>query len=239
MLQNLNLSKNAFIGAFAAISCVACQLPHGSNARPVRQLDQGTILLGAGVLVPVYIGGGISGGDQGQSISAGTFSDNILAIPNLSFDYVLGEGGTAMGLELTTIRTGNVVAIEYVNPRFEFPFGDEESRSLALTVDGNLGSFGNSDGDGPFPWWAPTVGFRYYLPIDDGGLVFSQKLGTSFITAYFPGSIAYDLKLGPLHIMPEFKWDPTTLLIQPESEIVDMGAFLVFLSGGLSLMLEI
>jgi len=120
----------------------------------------------------------------------------------------------------------------FINPRFEFSLGDDDAnRSLALTIDGNLAYF--SAGDANAFFLSPTFGVRWYLGIGSGGIVLSQAVGTGFVTLTLPGSLAFDIALGPLHIIPEVKWDPTLFFAG------DTGGVLIFFSGGASILVEI
>lgn len=59
------------------------------------------------------------------------------------------------------------------------------------------------------PVIAPLVGVRRYVAVASGGLVVSQGAWASFSppSLLLPGSLAIDLPLGPVHLLPELRWD--------------------------------
>jgi hypothetical protein len=57
------------------------------------------------------------------------------------------------------------------------------------------------------PVVAPLIGLRQYLPLGSGGLMVSQGAWVAVPSVLLPGSLALDLPLGPLHLLPELRWD--------------------------------
>ncbi|MBI4819475.1 MAG: hypothetical protein HY791_24600 [Deltaproteobacteria bacterium] len=228
------ISKHRII--FAALALLAgswgCALPHGSYARPVKPMADGTTAISVGALVPIAAAAGAT--TDSDSVSAAGIADNFTLVPAAAFDYAFGTG-KYFGLELSLLKAFEDVTGTFgffANPRFELPLnGDGDDRTLTFLIDGNFGYFGSDAASTPF--FAPTVGIRYYVPMGDMGLILTQNLGTGFITFAFPGSVAFDLALGKFHIFPEVRWDPTVAVTSEGS-----GGW-VFLSGGLSFMLEL
>ena len=243
------LRKLPCLRLFALAGCAAlstgCLIPHGSNARPVQPLPEGTALIGANVVVPFAIAGNID--LAGDSFSGSGVLDDFNITPGGSFDMALTKAGTTLGLDLSyasllSVQDGadsSRVGFLFVNPRVEIPLQDEK-RSLSLTIDASVAvllasaSSGGDSGSGSVFFPMPAFGLRYYLPIGDGGLIISQSIGTAFINFYMPGSVAYDIAIGDLHIMPEFKWDPT--LIAVSSDESSASVFTSWFSGGLAVM---
>lgn len=232
------------LAAALALATLAngCALPTGSNARPVIPIGEDKNLISIGGLVPFAVAGAASGGDDGASFS--NLSEGFVLVPAIAYDRALGEGHSYLGVEVsllnqftttidTTTETSGVTEAfgVFVNPRFE----TELHENWSFTIDGNIGYF--TDGDTGIPWFAPAFGVRGYVPTGFGGLVFSQQIGTAFITVTLPGSLAYDIPIPVgdevvLHVFPEVKWDPTFFFTGPQS-----GAVALF-SGGGTVMLE-
>lgn len=84
------------------------------------------------------------------------------------------------------------------------------------------------------PVVAPLIGLRQYVPLGPGGMVVSQGvwLAGPPPSIVLPGSFALDLPLGPLHLLPEVRWDLWAYALRD----IDVGATL---SGYLSLALHL
>lgn len=231
--QSMVMPRSVLLLLFVPLVQVGCAYPVGSRARPAKALSEGQLAVGAGGLVPLgFIGELDFPGYEGTTVSqneAGTF------IPVGSFDYAIGDGELA-GVDVSYAQffAGNLKTL-VVNPRFEYPFGGLE-RNLALTLDANLMVFsGERDGPSAIPFLQPMLGLRGYIDLDYFGITISQSIGTTIITLYAPGGISFDIPIpfgegGPkLHIMPEFRWDPTL--------IVATAKFIMFSAGG-AIMLE-
>jgi hypothetical protein len=231
----------------AALLGSACALPHGSYARPVNPADQGTMLIGSGAIVPFFFSGSVSPSDS-DSVSASGFTDSFTLIPSGSFDYAIGKG-SYLGAEFSLLKVFSVGDASptgiFVNPRWEMALGDDATRNLAFTLEGNFiyftdGTSTNDGGSNSVVFAAPHAGLRYYQPIGDiGGLILTQTIGTSILTLTLPGGIGFDLNLGvfwdPLriiHIVPELRWDPTLVFTD-----IGNGSF-IFLSAGGTVLLE-
>jgi hypothetical protein len=226
-----------------ALGGAACSLPHGSFARPVSPAGAGSSLISAGALVPFAAVGGVNA-DDGDSSFASATSDRVLVVPSVGYDYALNDrhylgfdvSVWSSGLVLNSDAGDELLAV-FINPRWEYA----ATESLSLTVDGNLAYLrvDNGDGDvGQTPFVSPTFGMRYYLDTGFGGLIFSQQVGTAFITLALPGSLAYDvpIPLGDttvLHLFPEIRWDPTFFFVG------DVSGGVALFSGGMTFMLEI
>jgi hypothetical protein len=79
-----------------------------------------------------------------------------------------------------------------------------------------LGGFAVEDAERPGPagvlYLVFDVGGHLRVPFAGGGLVLSQGVGTGgFLSLHFSGSVALDLALGALHLVPEVRWDPYVL----------------------------
>lgn len=195
-------------------------------------------MMAAGAMVPFAAVGGASVGDESDGFGSATLEEAFV-IPAASFDYALGDRhyiGVDVSIWHQAFATGadfNALAV-FVNPRWEYGLNE----NFSLTVDGNLGYLGSTDGDGSAPFISPTFGVRAYVPTGFGGAVISQQIGTAFITVTLPGSLAYDLPIpigeqAILHVFPELRWDPTFFFVG------DASGVLALFSGGLSFMVEI
>ncbi len=222
--------------ALISTSSLHCAFPVGSRARPAKPMVDGRMAVAAGGLVPLGFIGQVDfpGDDEGatdvQQSDVGDF------VPVGSFDYAIGDGEYA-GVDISYTKFGaGFFDLLVVNPRFEYPFGGKE-RNLSLTLDANLmfASGNNDDFNYSLPFMQPMIGVRYYLDLEYVGFVISQSVGTAIISFYAPGGISMDVPIpfgedGPiLHIMPEFRWDPTLFIA--------VARFVMYSAGG-AIMLE-
>lgn len=226
-----------------------CAIPGGSYARPVQALEKDESLIGGGIMVPFASAGAATtnvDGDGGDA-SFATFGEGVFFAPGFSYDRAFndgsmwGIGASVFSTELSTEPiTGASATLVMINPRFEFALGkDKMNRNLSFVVDGNLGIWTGETGGQSFtvPIFSPSVGLRYYAKTGYGGLILSQNFSTSFVTVALPGSVAYDLPIGDkFHLFPEFRWDPTFLVLNLGSTVSGVGAFF---SGGLAFMVEL
>lgn len=192
--------------------------------------------VGAGGLVPIGFIGRLDfpGDDEGATTVEQRDVGNF--IPVGSFDYAIGDGEYA-GVDISYTKFGaGFFDLVLVNPRFEYPFGGKE-RNLSLTLDANFmfASGNNENFDFSAPFMQPMIGIRYYADFGIFGLSVSQSIGTAIISFYAPGGISFDVPIpfgedGPiLHLMPEFRWDPTAFIA--------VAQFVMFSAGGV-VMLE-
>ncbi len=208
----------------------ACAVPHGSFARPVVAPSQGASLLGVGVMVPL-LAKELSVGSEGLS-NLDDLPRRFDLVPAASYDYHFSSRHS-LGLEVAYADT-DASGYVLLHPRWELALNP----TVSLTADLALGLGGSSMSVGPGAQLSLTFGARLYLPLPWGGFVLSQQLGTGILSVFAPGSVAYDFPIRlservTLHVFPETRWDPTITYAVPS-----LAGPYVFVSGGLSTMLE-
>lgn len=219
---------------------IGCAVPNGSFARPVRAGSPGSLVVGAGVLVPFRAHGAtglrhaLSG--LGQAASRGPSvvpftSYDVMVQPEISCG--LGVAVWDAALMPDYARRLRLVSLA---PRFEYRRG-----WLATSFDSHFSFIETIRDDGTIdrePLFAASVGLRGYLEAGLGGLVLTQQFGLGGPVVFVPGSVAYDLPIPidaqrKLHVFPELRWDVTIVAGGTDAALV------TFLSAGLSVGLEL
>lgn len=220
-----------------SLTASACAIPHGSFARPVNPVNEGGSMISIGGVAPFAVAGSASTNDTDLA----EVVDGLVLVPAGAFDYAIGDRNY-LGVEVSLYNTFTTSSPTdstsfglFVNPRWELGLSD----NVSFTVDLNLGYFQTDSGDSvsSTPFFLPAIGTRIYLPTGFGGFVWSQQFTTAIITVATPGSLAYDIPIpmgGPtLHLFPEFRYDPTFVVIG------DVAGVVAIFSGGLTVMLEL
>jgi hypothetical protein len=236
----MSWKKAMVVGVVVAVAGVGCALPMGSFARPAAPVPAGTSVIGAGLLVPFAIAGGSTEGPSGDSVSFSAFGEGALFVPGFSYDYATDDGDlwgadfAVLSDSLSSEGGSGSATIIKINPRVQWAIGDGESRNLSWGIDTNVMIW--TAESQTLPLFSPTIGIRYYLNTGFGGLVLAQNIGTAIVTLTAPGSVSYDIPIGPIHILPEFRWDPTFFFSTLED--TPSGAA-VFFSAGATVLVEL
>ena len=190
---------------FPVLCTLGCAGPVGSLASPVSEAGLGSTRLSA------------SGG------RAQSWGDRPLLLreaPRHSFlgaNVDFGEGqrrtwGLGAGA-LLLHKPGETVMTPVLSYRGETPLSSGTTTLFVMiqasTVRVDASAAWNLLSLSHVPVVAPVVGVRQYVPLGNGGLVLSQAAWVAGPppSIVLPGSFALDLPLGPLHLLPELRWD--------------------------------
>lgn len=226
------------VSVLAGLGLSACAIPHGSLARPVAPVKQGSHMISIGGVVPFA---GI-GKATNNDVAYANFAKNTVVVPAAAYDHAIGERHY-LGVEVSVLNTLTQANPQlsddlgiFINPRWEIGLSEHWS----VGVDLNLGWFQTEESSGEtrgVPFVNPAVAARGYLPTGFGGLVWTQQLSFAGFLLALPGSFAYDLPVpmgdAVLHVFPELRYDPTLVFFNEGS-----GGVVLF-SGGLTFMLEV